>query len=189
MLMEFVGEESRIQALFRELRLEDRQLTPRFSTVWDRAQLNRARSRRVLSLAFGAATVLLASTLFSLIWWSHYRRGGQPNISVANGPGFPSVSPAPAAASPAELKPEAKYASTVPQRRHSGSKPHFVRFAVRQQVELLAEKRSISDAVAVSGFQSPTGALLRSPDDELLTSLPQLESSSNELKSFLNGFK
>ena len=36
--MEYVGEEKKIQELFHELRLETERVTPRFATVWSRAQ-------------------------------------------------------------------------------------------------------------------------------------------------------
>ncbi|MGH9969254.1 MAG: hypothetical protein ACREBG_15840 [Pyrinomonadaceae bacterium] len=47
-------------------------------------------------------------------------------------------------------------------------------------------RRRKGEASFVSDWQSPTRAFLRSPGDELLRSVPQLNQSSLELGSFLN---
>ncbi len=210
--MEFVGKENRIQALFRELRLKDEHITPRFAALWNRAQLRNARPRSSFRLAFVTATVLLAGALFSVAWWSRYRQGQQLSIAVATVPPLPSVRVAPATVNsgakdvPTVL--ERRRGIALPYRRASGAadgsesqKPArqqgldrrgalpYGRASdtARRQAELLPENRSISDAAAISSWQSPTTALLRSGDEEVLTSLPQLDTSSNELKSFLPG--
>jgi hypothetical protein len=60
------------------------------------------------------------------------------------------------------------------------------RFAARQRAELVAARRAeIRDVTAISSWQSPTATLLSSQNDALLNSLPQLNESVKELKSFL----
>jgi hypothetical protein len=50
---------------------------------------------------------------------------------------------------------------------------------------VLARNAAIREAKVISSWQSPTISLLRSPAGEVLTSLPQLTETVNELKSFL----
>jgi hypothetical protein len=57
--------------------------------------------------------------------------------------------------------------------------------ARRQAVLVAASKKTLRDAKAIESWQSPTAALLDSSSDELLKSLPQLNQSVDELKSFL----
>src|SRR5262249_10233037 len=65
-------------------------------------------------------------------------------------------------------------------------KPRIVIYAARRQAAAIAEnKKAARAAVAISNWQSPTTALLRSPSDEMFTSLPQLDENASELKSFL----
>jgi hypothetical protein len=178
--MEFVGEENRIQALFHELRLEDEQVTPRFSAVLNRAQSSATHPASGFRVALVTASVLLVCTVLSVAWWSRYRQERQTKVEVTGVRAVPGVAPALEA-----VKSKANDIGTAQQRHRAVSKPRFVKFAARRQAELLAESRGIADAAAISSWQSPTEALLRSAADEVLTSLPELDASSNELKSFL----
>jgi hypothetical protein len=179
--MELVGDEKRIQALFRELRLEDECITPRFATIWNRARSESIRPRRAFNFSFTAATLLLVFALGSLAWWSiRWPRTQQPNAVVA-GPSIPSV-----ASTQEALNPEPSHVSTVEPRYRSSFKSRSARFAVRRNAEMLAARRAaIREAAAISSWQSPTATLLSSQNDELLKSLPQLGDSVNALKSFL----
>jgi len=57
--------------------------------------------------------------------------------------------------------------------------------AQRQQL-LVAENRKVQkEAKEIASWQSPTASLLNSSSDDLFKSLPQLNESSNEMKSFL----
>src|SRR5882672_5679109 len=68
-LMELIGEEKRIQALFSEVRLADERTTPSFVGVWNRAQAKTTRAQRAFNLSFVAAMALLVCALVSLAWW------------------------------------------------------------------------------------------------------------------------
>jgi hypothetical protein len=58
--------------------------------------------------------------------------------------------------------------------------------AARRRAQLIAANRKLTrEAKAITSWQSPTAALLSSPNDEIFTSLPQLNQSASDLKSFL----
>lgn len=176
--MELVGEEKRIPALFSELRLADEQTMPSFAAVWSRAQPKTIRSVRAFNLSFVAATALLVCALASLALWS--RAWEQNQDSVANVPAVPLTTPVLVAKRPEPNPPsrEQRHSSSFGSRR--------LKLAARRQALMLAaSKRSTRDAKAITSWQSPTATLLRSPSDEVLTSLPQLNQSVNELRSFL----
>jgi len=50
---------------------------------------------------------------------------------------------------------------------------------------MAANRKAARDAKAIESWQSPTATLLDSSSDELLKSLPQLNQTVDELKSFL----
>src|SRR5205807_5389754 len=89
-LMEFVGDEKRIQALFRELQLADEHVAPRFATIWNRAQSESIRPRRAFNFSFAAVTLLLVCALGSLAWWSMRWQPSQKSNVVATVPSIPS---------------------------------------------------------------------------------------------------
>jgi len=179
--MELVGEEKRIQAQFRELRLEDEQVTPRFATIWHRAQVGTSAPRSRFSLSLVTATALSVCAAVSLAWLTKQWQRQQASLPVTGVNLIPGVSP-----TAAEAKRQVKVVSSSDPNRRSNSKSLSIKLTVRRHAELLAAKRAeIRNAVAISSWQSPTTALLRSPGDEVLTSLPQLNQSANELKSFL----
>jgi hypothetical protein len=179
--MELVGHEKRIQELFRELRLEDERITPRFVAVWNRVESAGPEPNSAFRVAFAVAAVLLVCALFSLAWWSkRWQRPEQSNELVAVGTPKTDSSPTPTAKNP-EPKPDA---SAEPRHRVSFNL-RARRLAARRHAELLARDAVIREARAIASWQSPTITLLRSPADEVLTSLPQLNQTVNELKSFL----
>jgi hypothetical protein len=66
------------------------------------------------------------------------------------------------------------------------ARPAALKLAARRRAEMLAAKRAeLRNAAAVLSWQSPTAMLMRSPADDVLRSLPQLNLSANELKLFL----
>jgi hypothetical protein len=77
----------------------------------------------------------------------------------------------------------------VDERHHrTGTRTRSSKLTMRRQAELLAASRAeIRSASAISKWESPTIALLRSPGDKVLTTLPQLNETVNELKLFLPG--
>jgi hypothetical protein len=178
--MELIGDEKRIQALFRELKIEDERITPRFSAVWNHAPVRGIRLPQTFRLSFAIAMVLLACAVFSLAVWSRRWQPGQPANGVATLSPIPNAVPAPTA-----MSPEPNQVAPIEVGHRSNAKPRSVRFAARRQAELLASNTIVRDAVVISSWQSPTTTLLRSPADEVLTSLPLLDENANELKSFL----
>jgi len=190
--MESVGNEKKIQALFRELKLADERVAPEFIKVWNRAQATSPGSPRVFRISFAVATaVLLVITLSALVLWS---RNGQPGDQVdpklateSTPPGsMPGSTLAPHQATPATPPPTRPLRSVVaqsPVRVKSNQWPP--KLAARRKADLAARNAVIREAVSISSWQSPTATLMQSPADHVLTSLPQLDRSLNELKTFL----
>jgi|SRR5712692_8087919 len=187
--MELVGEEKKIQTLFSELRLADERTAPSFSATWNRAQARALRPRRAFNLSFVAATALLICALVSLAWWSrHWQRTQQPNVVAITASGVaPDLKPSdvvPASKeSAAPNRSEPKKPVTAAHRFEGSARLRAERLAARQEANLLAAAKK--QASAISSWQSPTATLLSSPNDDLLKSLPQLNESTNGLKSFL----
>ena len=177
--MELSGEEKRIQASFHELRLEDERIAPLFAAVWNRAHLSSTRRRSALGFRIAAAVVIVCLAVFSLALLSRYwQRNPRSNYAVANG----AVTPGP---SPTPIK---KNQDLVQQDGHTQiiHKPRLVRFAPRSMTAKVATRLSTTRAaIALSRWQSPTTSLLRSPGDEVLKALPQLNQNLRELESFL----
>ena len=187
--MELVGEEKKIQTLFSELRLADEQTAPSFSATWNRAQARALRPRRAFNLSFVAATALLICALVSLAWWStHWHRPQQPNVVAVTPSGVvpdlkPSAGVPASKESPAPSGSEPKKSVSAAHRFAASARLRAGRLAARQEANLLAAAKK--QAAAISSWQSPTATLLSSPNDDLLKSLPQLNESTNDLKSFL----
>jgi hypothetical protein len=177
--MELVGEEKRIQALFSEARLADEQTMPSFAGVWNRAQAKTIRAPRAFNLSFVAATALLVCALVSLAWWMNHAQRNQGALAVTvppitNGGAINVVQPTKGVA-PAPV--------TQPR---SGEKSRALILAARRHAVLAAASQKIlRDAKAIESWQSPTATLLDSPSEALLKSLPQMNQSVDELKSFL----
>ena len=180
--MELVGEEKRIQALFSELRLADEQTVPRFAAVWQRAQARTARPARAFNLSFVMATALLVCALVSLALWSKYSQPSVLQVAVV-GPAIRTVTPGPVqVVKGLEVNPPVAGEKRI----RFSSISRAQRLAVqRHALMLAANRKAAQEAEAISNWQSPTSALLKSQNDELLKSLPQLNENADELKSFL----
>ena len=177
--MELSGEDKRIRASFHELRIEDERITPRFTAVWNRAHLSSTRRHTALNFRIAAAVVIVCLAVFSLTLLSRYwQRNSRSNDAVANGAVKPGVNPVPI-----------KKDRELVQQDGPGQivhKPELVRFAPRRQTAKLATTRSTThDVIALSRWQSPTTSLMRSPGDEMLRALPQLNQNLHEMESFL----
>lgn len=185
--MELVGDEKRIPALFSELRLADEQIVPRFASVWNRAQARTVKPARAFNLSFVAATALLVCALVSLSLWSKYsQRNVQQDAVAVTGTTTPAVGPV--QVNNAGAKPTVSTVSPILEgkRVRSSSISRAQRLAAqRHALVLAANRRAAREAEAISTWQSPTSALLKSQNDELLKSLPQLNENADELKSFL----
>jgi hypothetical protein len=178
--MELIGDEKRIRALFSEVRLADEQMMPSFVGVWNRAQSKSTRPHRVFNLSFVAATALLVCALVSLAWWTS-RRPRSPE-RIATVPPITKGGPQNVGQSPVN----AVVGFTPVPRPHNSERSRALKLAARRQAVLIAaNKKAARDAKAIESWQSPTAKLLNSSSDGLLKSLPQLNQTVEELKSFL----
>ena len=180
--MQTIGDERNIQTLFRELRLEDERVAPRFSVVWNSAQ-TRTRPRLAFKLQFVAATIVLIVSLVSLALWlrGRQKKPHQENAALVPPSASTSYSTAPRTSrhEPNQLAPSRANYRVVEMRRARI-------LAGRRRAELLALREAeIRNAAAVSSWQSPTAMLMQSPADDVLTSIPQLYRSVTELNLFL----
>jgi hypothetical protein len=189
--MELIGEEKKIQTLFSELRQADEPLTPGFSATWNHAQAQGFRPRRAFNFSFVAATALLVCVLVSLAWWSRRWQRAAPPRAVAFTPveGTPPL--AASALAPVQNQTRPSLENRLNSQRLAAAHRRSVlsarlragKSAAQREETLLAAAKD--QATAISNWQSPTATLLSSANDDLLKSLPKLNESTTELKSFL----
>ena len=178
--MELSGEEKKLQALFSELKAADEQVTPHFGASWNRVQIA-PQKIRVFKPAFVAATLLLMFGVVAFAVWSRYSRTApSPHTAVAAMPHSPRTtraldsSPVPTTETPKE-KP-----------RNTVVSSHRKKLTNQRDAMLAAANRRLEkDAKSIGSWTSPTSALLDSPSDEIFSSLPELNQSATQLKSFL----
>ena len=178
--MQTTGEEKTFQTLFRDLRLEDEHIAPRFVAVWNRAQAN-TRPRSGFRLSYIAAALLIVA-LLSLTFWLRLRsREGKLDTAASVQTVTPIVDSAPMVS---EREPD----KILPHRsRHRVNVRRAMRLAERSRERMRTLKEAdILDAIAVSTWQSPTAMLMQSPADDLVISLPQMYRSVNEVTLFLS---
>ncbi len=181
--MELAGNEKKIQALFRELKLDDERVAPEFIRVWNRAQATSPGSPRVFKISFAVATVLFVIILSSVALWPRNWQRSQPGPGIATGPTPGSIAgstPAPPSATP---PPKQLVVAEPPNRARTNRWDRKV--AARRHAELNAGNTAVRETVSISSWQSPTARLMQSPADDVLTSLPQLDRSLTELNTFL----
>jgi hypothetical protein len=173
------GEEKKLQALFSELKTADEQAAPHFGAAWNRPQIA-PRRVRVFNPAFVAVMMLLVFGVAALAIWSRYSRTTSAptpeavvNVLLPTPSNTPALAP-PTANTPQETGPNAT--RTVARRNNA---------AARHQVVLAANRKLQKDAKSIANWTSPTSALLESPSDEIFSSLPELNQSATQLKSFL----
>jgi hypothetical protein len=197
--MELNGEDKKIQALFCELKREEKGASPLFAKTWNiaAAEFHRrgfSRLRFQLSanlLRFATAILLvsfvslfLAATVLLPRYLRLPRQPRQPKHDYAK----QEVAATPSATSEAPPR-----SGTVPANRESGKPtdrpvaiPRSVRVK-RSQVAVAKRARPVNQIKQnrLSGWQSPTAKLLRSAGDELLKFVPQMNESAAEMKKFL----
>jgi hypothetical protein len=182
--MELNGEEKTIRALFREMKLEDERATPTFAREWKRRP-----SRYQAPLSFGRVVFAAALMCFILVSALLLRRqyfGTQrlqpefaKQLEMNGRPDREQVSKRDGVS---EVNSEGiKLKNRAPRRRRLDGANINARLA-----SSLRQRQRKGEAALVSDWQSPTRAFLRSPGDELLKSLPQLNQSTLKLGSFLN---
>jgi hypothetical protein len=189
--MNLNGEDKRIQALFCELKREEKRTAPLFAKMWNIAEaefqrrgFSRLRFQRSSNLLRFATAIVVVSLLVAatvlLPRYLQLRR--QPNHhytkqEVATAPRFTSEEP--------------PRSGKVPANRESG-KPTDRLVAIRRSLRL--KKSQVASAQrarpvkqsGLSEWQSPTAKLLRSPGEELLMFVPQMNESAEEMKKFLS---
>jgi len=172
--MELGGDEKRIRALFSELSLEDRSCVPQFGPVWVRAQAEGSNARSFSRPIAVLVSVLVTAAACSFAIWAWYRSTSSQVPSIVNHQ--PPV-------------PNTRGSSSIPQpvKVVADSRPRKVRQGQRKLIarQRPFDRRITSDAALLSSWQSPTQALLESPTSLVLSSLPQLNQSATDLKSFL----
>ncbi|HEY2973654.1 MAG TPA: hypothetical protein VGJ48_14165 [Pyrinomonadaceae bacterium] len=179
--MELDGTEKRLQTLFRELKLADERIAPDFKGVWNRAQAPSSGPSRLFNISLAVATALVVLTLSSLVLWSQTWRESQPfNSGLAAGPARIDLLPPPPSAMPGLIHP-----GVVEPANRARSNRGNRKVVARRHPNLNARNADVRKADSISKWQSPTATLLQSPADNVLTSLPQLDRSVTELKTFL----
>jgi hypothetical protein len=174
--MELSGEEKKLQALFSELKADEEQAAPHFGATWNRAWIA-SRKVRVFNPVFVAATVLLVFGIVAFALWSRPRMSPSPQPMVAQAPPAPARTTnelsAASPTTPPDKKPEILAAS------------HRNKATTRRAIMIAANRKLQKDAKSIANWTSPTSALLESPSDEIFSSLPELNQSATQLKSFL----
>jgi hypothetical protein len=180
--MELAGNEKRIQALFRELRFADELMTPEFGGMWSRAQATPLATFRSPRLAFALAIPLALAALCSLVLWSRNREGLQTAVpgvvSTSGQPGSTRVLPAVETTTP-------QFVIAQSLHNHGRANRTARKLAVRHRSNDRPAVAVTPEIVAISTWESPTAMLLQSPVDDVLTTLPQLDLSARDLKTFL----
>jgi hypothetical protein len=179
--MELDGNEKKLQTLFRELKLADERMAPEFKGMWNRAQAPSPRPARLFNISLAVASALVVLTLSSLVLWSQTSRESQPsNQALAAGPARIDLMPPTPAATPGLIHP-----GVVEPANRIRSNREDRKVVARRHPNLNARNADVRKAGSISNWQSPTASLLQSPADNVLTSLPQLDRSVTELKTFL----
>jgi hypothetical protein len=177
--MELSGEEKKLQALFSELKAADEQTTPHFGATWNRAQVAPRRGR-VFNPVFVAATLLLVFGVMAFAVWSRLARTApSPQPIFAQTPQIPGSTAATGTSS--NPAPE----SPLPKPKNVVIASHRNKAMSQRNAMLAANRKLQKDAKSIANWTSPTSALLESPSDEIFGSLPELNQSATELKSFL----
>jgi len=179
--MELGGDEKRIRALFSELSLEDRSRVPQFGHVWTRAQQSALRSavaplrdKSLIKPIAVLVSLFVTAAACSFAIWAWYRSTPSQIPSIVNRqplvPNTPEV-----------------FSTPQPVKVVVNSRPRKVPLRPRKLIvrQRPVDRQITSDAVLLSSWQSPTQGLLESPTSLVLSSLPQLNQSAKDLKSFL----
>jgi hypothetical protein len=133
----------------------------------------------VFNPVFVAATLLLVFGVVAFAIWSRYSRTvTSPQRVIATAPPNPiRIAEAPPAPTKETPKPKPNNTGVVARRNKSTTPRNAVLAAANRQLE--------KDAKSIANWTSPTSALLESPSDEIFSSLPELNQSATQLKSFL----
>lgn len=180
--MERTVDETRVRALFRDLRIADESLTPEFARVWNKARTRNSRPRNAFKLSFAVPATLLIVALCSLALWSHNWQRARPFFSKVTGE---FREPVLTFTAPAPVRQELKESARDGLRNRVGLNRRPRKPAASRAAELTAMNSVIPGAATISTWQSPTAQLMQSPSGDVMTALPQLNRSAAELESFL----
>jgi len=173
--MALAGDENRIQALFSESALHDRNAAPAFGELWASAARKTSIPVRGISrplLAVCTAALLIVATSWGA--WSWYRSTTRPAHEQV-------VNSAPQTVSPPAFQQVAQQPKQLT--ANAPSKPHPSRLNSRRTHQ--PERPAIAEAALLYRWQSPTRTFMQSPAAVNFSSLPQLNKSLEELKQFL----
>ena len=172
--MELGGDEKRIRALFSELSVENQITAPRFEKLWQGAVAQRPAQSRGFSALIAAAVVVVIA-VFSFVVWSQYRsiESVPPQNAINVTPQTSPTTVVPRERAPVQI---ATLYSSV--RSH----PHRVKKLARQPKR---ERSVATELPLLSSWVSPTATFLESPAGSMFNSLPQLNQSAEDLKTFL----
>lgn len=177
--MELVGNESRIRALFLELKGTEELATPAFTSVWQQTQTKREAlpaTRLRAPLAFATASLVVVGFAFTFFIWSNILSPEQHLV----------INPVPVWASATRLpfvSGSGSVTDVAVSVRHNHFRPTRNRRLLAARQPLAKDPPPQLSKAAV--WQSPTTRLLQSPADDLLLLTPQLTQAVVELKSFL----
>lgn len=161
--MELAGDEKRIQALFSELRFEDRRMAPSFNRLWKSAQATKPKRLLLVEpmVVLGSAALITA-----LAMWAR-----DTSTQPAFQPDVAAVVPSVESRVKAPKKVSARNRRSVPRKKVWPKEPdHTV----------------IEQAAVLSSWQSPTNALMEFTAGTLFKSLPDLTASVTDLESYLS---
>jgi hypothetical protein len=148
--------------------------------VWNRAQAKTYRPRKAFNLAFVGATALLVCALVSLGWWStRWQMNPEMLVSV---PSLRMVTPANLPIDLGKIESPGILVRPITFKHKS---PVRKLNTLRDASLIAANRKAAQEAKAIASWKSPTATLLDSPSDGLLRSLPQMNQSVDEMKSFL----
>ena len=163
------GDEEKIRQLFHELRREDQGIAPQFRDVFTAARNRKKGSiTATWSIRFAAAAVLCVLVLITI------------RVSTP-------VTPQEEQAAPdSTLSPVASSDTTTNVVRSLSQPPKTLRKPrIRRQLRPSQFSSSLAIAMkSLSSWESPTAALLQTPQDEILNTLPRLGESLRTIKSF-----
>jgi hypothetical protein len=162
------GDEERIRQLFHELRREDQGIAPQFGDVFTAAwNRNKGSNTANWPIRFAAAAVLCVLVLITIRLSTPVPQEEQT---------APGSTLSPVASSDTTTKAVGSLSQTPKTQGHP---------TIRRRLR----PRQFSGSLAISmkslsSWQSPTAALLQTPQDEILNTLPRLGESLRTIKSF-----
>lgn len=174
--MEFAGDEKRVQALFSEQLLEDHGLAPGFESLWTRAERVGSApvraSRKPVMVIVSALIFAGAALLGARLWHPFTPSPTEQALNVS-----PKIIVAP---SPETVR---QTNQDSPNKRGLESRPERQKRVPRPRQ---VERTTAREAALLSSWQSPTQIFMNSPVAVSFNSLPQLNQSAEQLKSFLS---